>query len=133
MAASIGLVSAIAVGWFAQVSGLDRDRAFYPTVMIVIALLYSLFAVIGESTPALAVELLFGAFFVALALVGFRVSLWFAALALAAHGVFDFVHASLVSNPGVPPFWPAFCGTYDVAAGAFLGWLLVSGRTRGAP
>ena len=38
----------------------------------------------------------------------------------------------LVANPGVPDFWPAFCGAYDVTAAAYLAWLLASGRTRGA-
>lgn len=37
------------------VVGLDRDRAFYPTVIVVIAS-YALFAVMGGSTHALLVE-----------------------------------------------------------------------------
>jgi hypothetical protein len=35
---------------------------------------------------------------------------------LAAHGVLDFFHGRLVANPGVPPWWPAFCRAFDVAA-----------------
>jgi hypothetical protein len=49
-AAIVGACLAFAVGIFATVVRLDRDRAFYPTVAIVIASLYSLFAVIGGST-----------------------------------------------------------------------------------
>lgn len=126
----VGALLALAVGLLATVSRLDRDRAFYPTVMIVIAGLYCLFAVIGGSTRALVVESLVGGVFVAAALAGFRSSLWIVAGALAAHGVFDFVHGALIDNPGVPAFWPAFCGAYDVVAGAYLGWLLGTGRTR---
>jgi hypothetical protein len=70
--------------------------------------------------------LLFGAF-AAVAVLGFRLSLWLAAAGLLAHGLMDFVHASLVDNPGVPAWWPAFCLGYDVAAAAFLAVLL---RTR---
>jgi len=130
MAILVGALLAIAVGAFATVSGLDRDRAFYPTVMIVIALLYSLFAAIGASTHALVLDALIGGVFIAAATIGFRSSLWIVATALAAHGAFDLVHESIVSNPGVPPWWPGFCGTYDIAAAGYLAWLLTSGRIR---
>jgi hypothetical protein len=133
MAWLVGLLLAIVAGVFATVSGLDRDRAFYPTVMIVIALLYSLFAAIGASTHALVLDALIGGVFIAAATVGFRSSLWIVAAALAAHGAFDLVHESIVSNPGVPLWWPAFCSTYDVAAAGYLAWLLKSGRIRASP
>jgi hypothetical protein len=61
--------------------------------------------------------------FVALAVGGFKWSSWMVAAGLAGHGVFDFVHASVVSNAGVPDYWPAFCGAYDVTAGALLAYL----------
>jgi hypothetical protein len=124
----VGTVLALAVGIFARGTGLDRDRAFYPTVMIVIAFLYALFAFTAASTPAIVVESLIGSVFAALAVWGFRGSLWLVVLALAGHGVFDSFHAGVVSNPGVPVWWPPFCLTYDVAAAAFLAWLLRSGR-----
>ena len=122
--AIIGACLAIAIGIFATVVKLDRDRAFYPTVAIVIALLYSRFAVMGGSTRALALELVVGVAFIALAVYGFRTSLWLVAAALALHGVFDAVHPSFISNPGVPRWWPAFCLTYDVAAAGYLAWLI---------
>jgi len=128
----VGALLALAVGLLATASGLDRDRAFYPTVTIVIASIYSLFAVIGASTHALVRESLVGGAFLGLAILGFRSSLWVVVVALAAHGVFDVVHGAFVSNPGVPSWWPAFCGTYDVTAAGYLAWLLISGRIRAA-
>jgi hypothetical protein len=133
MALMVGALLAIAVGLLATTSGMDRDRAFYPTVAIVVASLYSLFAVLGGSTRALVLESLVGAAFIVVAVLGFRSSLWLAAVALAGHGVFDLIHGALVSNPGVPAWWPAFCGAYDIVAGAYLAWLLKSGRVRVAP
>lgn len=127
--AIVGASLAFAVGIFATVVRLDRDRAFYPTVAIVIASLYSLFAVMGGSTRALVIESLVGAGFVALAVLGFRTSLWLVAVALGVHGVFDLVHGAVISNPGVPHWWPAFCGTYDLAAAGYLAWLIISRRT----
>lgn len=128
----VGTVLPLAVGAMATLVGLDRDRAFYPVVMIVIASLYSLFAVIGAATEALVIESLVGVGFIAIALVGFKRSLWIVAAALAAHGIFDYVHAALIPNPGVPPWWPEFCATYDVVAAAYLAWLIRSGRIRAA-
>ncbi len=50
-----------------------------------------------------------------------QASLWLAAAGIAGHGAFDFfVHPSLVTNPGMPVWWPGFCGTIDFVIG---GWL----------
>jgi hypothetical protein len=131
MAYLIGVILALAVSLFARFVGLDRDRAFYPTVMIVIAALYGLFAVMGGAPAELAGEWVAMGGFIFLAVLGFRLSLWFVVIALFAHGVFDYFHGHLVSNPGVPVWWPAFCGTYDVTAAGYLAWLLWKDRRGG--
>jgi hypothetical protein len=128
----VGAVLAFAVGLFATVTGLDRDRAFYPVVMIVIASLYALFAVMGASTEALILESIAGAVFVVAATAGFKRSLWIVAGALAAHGIFDLAHGAFIANPGVPDFWPHFCLAYDVAAAVYLAGLLKSRRIHAA-
>lgn len=130
MAVLVGVLLAIAVGVFARVLGLDRDRAMYPLVTVVVASYYALFALSASSTQALLLELPGSAVFVVAAAVGFRTTLWVAVLALAGHGVFDFLHGAFIANPGVPPWWPPFCLSYDVTAAAFLAWLLASGRVR---
>ena len=132
MALAIGAGLALAVGLFATVLHLDRDRAFYPTATIVIAFLYALFAVMGGSTRALVLESIAGVGFLLAAAFGFRTSLWIVVVALAAHGIFDFIHGAVISNPGVPMWWPEFCLAYDVTAAAYLAWLLRSGRVRAA-
>jgi len=132
MALLVGGLLAFAVGLFATVSGLDRDRAFYPTVAIVIAFYYCLFAVMGASTRALVLESLVAGAFLAVAILSFRSSLWVVVIALGAHGVFDLAHGTVMSNPGVPSWWPAFCLTFDATAAAYLAWLLTSGRIRAA-
>jgi len=128
----VGALLAVTVGFFATAVGLDRDRAFYPTVTIVVASYYALFAIMAASMRALMLESLVGAVFLALAAAGFRSSLWVVVVALAAHGIFDLTHGSLIANPGVPGWWPAFCLTYDVTAAAYLAWLLSRGRIRAA-
>ena len=117
-----GLALAVAV-WAACVK-FDRDRAFYPTMLVVIASYYVLFAVMGGSGVPLALETLGFGLFVWAAVIGFRTSLWLIVAALIGHGLFDTVHGALVDNPGVPRWWPGFCATFDIAAGFFLAWRL---------
>ena len=127
MALLVGAVVALAVGLLGTGAGLDRDRAFYPVVTIVTASYYALFAVLGGSHRALVLETLVGLVFVAAAVAGFKRSLWLVMLALAAHGMFDLAHGALIANPGLPPWWPAFCLTFDLMAAAYLAWRLRTG------
>jgi hypothetical protein len=129
----IGLVLALAVAAFARRSGFDRDRAFYPTVTIVVAAYYVLFATMTGSIQIVFKEVVLMSAFAVAAVVGFRSSLWIVAAALAGHGLLDIVHGHVLDNPGVPPFWPAFCATYDVAAGAVMAWMLKTGALTNAP
>ena len=124
MALIVGGVLALLVGAMATAVGLDRDRAMYPLVTLVVASYYVLFAAMGASPGVLALEAFAGAAFVIAALVGFRSSLWIVVAALAGHGVFDLVHGHVIHNPGVPHWWAHFCSAYDVAAAAYLAWLL---------
>jgi len=121
----VGAMLALAVGGLATAVGLDRDRAFYPTVLIVIASYYALFAVVGESSHALVVEAVVAIAFLAVAIAGFRYSLWLVVAALAAHGILDVFHGQVIANPGVPSWWPAFCLTYDGVAAGYLALLLL--------
>lgn len=132
MAFFIGAALALSIGLSATFLGMDRDRVFYPAVMMVIASYYALFAIMGGSLQVLAFELIPIVAFLVASVVGYKRSLWLVVAALAAHGVFDFVHGQLIANPGVPLWWPPFCGTYDVVAAAYLAWLLSSSKVRTA-
>ncbi len=125
MAYLVGALLALAVSGMATLIRLDRDRAFYPTVMAVIASYYALFAVMGGSDHTLGVETAVITVFLAASLVGFKYSLWLVVAALAAHGIFDAFHDQLIANPGVPVWWPQFCLTYDVVAAGYLAYLLL--------
>ena len=124
MAYVVGIAIGLFTSVFARVTRFDRDRAFYPTVLVVVALYYILFAAIGESAHALRLESIQLAIFAGIAVVGFRSSLWWVVAGLAGHGAFDLAHDHLVANPGVPVWWPGFCMAADVVLAAFLAWLL---------
>ena len=121
----VGVVVAAAVCAFATLGGFDRDRVFYPTLVPVVATYYILFAVMGNSTSAVILESVIAVVFCVLAATGFKKNLWLIVAALVGHGVFDFFHHRFIQNPGVPAWWPAFCLSFDVPAGAFLAVLLM--------
>lgn len=116
----IGLFLSLAVAGFAVTVGLDRDRAFYPTVLIVIGSLYVLFAAIASSRRTLAIEIAVAIGFLLLSTIGYKKSLWLVAIATAGHGIFDLVHHLFIDNPGVPHWWPGFCATFDVVFGVLI-------------
>lgn len=124
----IGVALAWAVVLLARLAGFDRDRAFYPTVVIVVASYYVLFAVLSGSMHTVLGESVVMALFVGMAVTGFRSSAWIAIAALAGHGVFDAVHGHILYNAGMPTWWPAFCAAYDLGAAAGITWLLRRGQ-----
>jgi hypothetical protein len=126
----VGGLVALAIAALAAWSGLDRGRSFYPTALIVIASYYVLFAAMGASRGVLAAEVTVAVAFSVLAVFGFKRSMWLVAAAIAGHGVFDFfIHNPLIQNPGMPVWWPGFCGTVDVILGVWMGFRLVQKPT----
>jgi len=123
----VGIMLSFGVAVFARRVGFDRDRAFYPTVVMVVASYYVLFAVMGGSMRALLSESIVMLGFVIAAVVGFRSSVWVVVAALAGHGIVDAFHGQVIDNPGVPHWWPAFCGAYDVGAAVGVTWFTIRG------
>ena len=124
----VGIVLSIGVALFGRAVGFDRDRAFYPVVLIVIASYYVLFAAMSGSLATVGLESVVMTVFVIAAVAGFKGSQWIVVGALAAHGVQDAVHGYIVTNAGVPAWWPAWCLAYDVGAAAVLAWLLLRAK-----
>lgn len=124
----IGVLSAVAIAAFARSTGFDRDRSFFPTVLVVIASYYILFAVMGGSRQALVWELAAAVVFSTLAVMGALHLNVLVGMGIVAHGLFDFVHYMMVENAGVPDWWPGFCGSFDVVLGL---WVIGLSRSRG--
>jgi hypothetical protein len=121
----IGLILAAAVAGLATVVGFDRERAFYPTVLIVIASYYILYAAMAASSRTLLAEIAVASGFLLVAVLGFKRDIWLVVAALVGHGIFDFVHHLFIDNPGVPHWWPGFCLAFDALLGAFLALHLI--------
>jgi hypothetical protein len=124
VAVTIGLLFALAIGVFGTLVGLDRSRSFYSVILIVIASYYCLFAVMDGSIAALWTEVAIFAMFGAVAVIGFKTNRWWIVAALVAHGLMDLIHHNLVSNPGVPVWWPPFCSAIDIALASYLALLI---------
>lgn len=124
----IGVVLALASAALAAVVRFER-RTFFALVLIISATYYILFAVMAGSLRATISESLVMTLFVMFAALGFRVTPWLIVAGFAAHGLLDLVHSPLISNPGVPAWWPSFCMAYDVAAAGVFAWYLVRART----
>jgi hypothetical protein len=120
----VGVVLSIGVALFARWVGFDRDRAFYPTVLIVIASYYVLFAVMSGSVETVLLESIGMTLFAVAAVAGFKSSAWIIVAGLAGHGAMDAVHGHILQNAGVPAWWPAWCFSYDVGAAGALAWIL---------
>jgi hypothetical protein len=126
----VGIVLSVAVAVFARRVGFDRDRAFYPTVLMVVASYYVLFAAMSGSLRTVLLETAVMTVFVIAAVAGFKSSVWIVVAGLAGHGIFDAFHGRVLENSGMPVWWPPFCLAYDVGAAAILAWLVLR-RTRG--
>jgi uncharacterized membrane protein HdeD (DUF308 family) len=124
----IGVLTAVATAVLARYTRFDQDRSFYPTVLVVIAAYYILFAVMGESRHALAWELAVAVVFSAVAIMGALHLPVLVGVGIVAHGLFDFIHHTMIEDAGVPGWWPGFCGSLDVVLGL---WVIGLSRSGG--
>jgi hypothetical protein len=126
----VGITLALLFCGAAAGLGMDRERVFYPAVLIAVASYYLAFAVIDGRNEVMLSELAIAAIFVAGAVAGFKYNRWITVVALAGHGVMDGFHHHVVHNIGVPRVWPGFCMTFDVTAAAFVALAMLA-RARG--
>src|SRR4051794_17819964 len=110
----IGVLLALGVAALGVVVGFDRDRAYYGVIAIVVATYYILFAVMGGSGLVISEEIAAASIFCVLAVLGFLRWPLLLAVAITGHGIFDAVHHLIITNTGMPVWWPGFCGSFDV-------------------
>jgi len=116
----IGVALAVALIVFGRLTGYEKDRSFFPTLLIVIASYYLLFATLTDSISTLLIEIAVAAFFIVVAIWGsFRFPILVGA-GIALHGVFDFAYGYFYVNTGVPIWWPAFCAGIDIPFGLWV-------------
>jgi hypothetical protein len=114
MAYAIGIVLGVIIALAGRISGFDKDRSFYPTILIVIALYYLVFSVIDGRFSIILSESVVIVPFITAALVGAKKSHRLVAAGLVLHGIYDFFHNVFFINAGVPSWWPPFCFAVDI-------------------
>jgi hypothetical protein len=122
----VGLTLALLFCTAAGALGMDRERVFYPAVVMAVASYYLAFAVVDGRGEVMLLEVAIAAVFIVAAVLGFKRNPWIAVAALGGHGVMDTFHHLLVHNNGVPSSWPGFCATFDVAAALIVAGLMLA-------
>jgi len=104
--------------------GLETSGWGYPALLATFPVYYWVFALYAADLAALPPEILAGIPFLAIAWIAStarsRWAWWLLAAAYVAHAAYDFCHDLLVTNAGVPAWWPFFCGSVDVLIGAYI-------------
>lgn len=126
--AGVGLAVVLAI--FGKLTGYEKDRSFFPTLLIIIASYYLLFAILDGSPSTILIEIAAAAIFIVLAIWGSYKSTLIVGAGIALHGIFDFMYSYLYVNHGVPVWWPAFCAGIDIPFGLWV--MYFSYKTRSA-
>ena len=103
------------------------ERWLYSLGLLTLPSLYALFALrVGERSVS-AREMLYGIPFLVAGLLFALVSIRQSAAMVGAfwvlHGLYDLIHGRLVTNTGVPGWYPIWCFSVDVVVGGYLLWL----------
>ena len=103
------------------------QRWLYSLGLLTLPSLYAFFALqAGEQAVGLK-EMIYGLPFVVVGLVLAFVSVRQSAVVVGAfwilHGLYDLMHSQIITNAGVPAWYPVFCFSVDVVIGAYLLWL----------
>ena len=99
----------------------------YSIGLLTLPSLYAFFA-LRIGAPAVAVnEMIYGIPFLVGGLFFAMVSVRHSAIVVGAlwilHGLYDLIHSRLITNAGVPDWYPVWCFSVDVVIGAYLLWL----------
>ena len=118
----IGILLAVGSWYFARITGLEKNRSFYPTVIICIAVFYVFFA--AHASTAMLREVVIASLFSAAALVSAFRWRWLIVAALVLHGAYDILHPALFSTPVAPSWWAPFCAGYDLLLALLVAYAL---------
>lgn len=114
----VGLFLAYFLFILAKKNKMLDSGEFYFSVLMAVTTYYIAFAF--EHEKYILTEVLGSVVFAMLGLFFLRKSMMILAVLIMSHGVYDYFHAVFIPNSGAPIWWPGFCGTFDVAFGAFL-------------
>jgi hypothetical protein len=119
--------AAVGVLTIAAARVIRGQRWLYALGLLTLPSLYAGFALRAGQQAVAAREMMYGAPFVVAGLVCAFVGMRQSAIVVGAfwmlHGVYDLIHVRLITNAGVPDWYPIWCFAVDVVVGAYLIWL----------
>ena len=124
IAAVIGVALGVLVIVVAR--AIRGERRLYALGLITLPTLYALFALRAGDQAVGIRELIYGIPFLAAGVVfaftTVRHATAVVGLLWILHAVYDVTHDQFITNPGVPPWYPAFCFAVDAVIGGYLLW-----------
>ena len=99
----------------------------YSLGLLTLPSLYAFFALQAGEQAVAGKEMIYGVPFLVAGLVFAIVSIRHSAVVVGAfwilHGLYDLTHSQLITNPGVPSWYPVWCFSVDAVIGVYLIWL----------
>lgn len=103
------------------------ERWLYSVGLLVLPCLYAFFALQAGELAVGVKEMVYGLPYVVAGLVFAFVSVRQSAVVVGVfwllHGLYDLAHSQLITNIGVPGWYPIFCFVVDAVIGSYLLWL----------
>ena len=103
------------------------ERWLYSLGLLTLPGLYAFFALRAGEQAVAVKEMLYGVPYVVAGLVFALVSVRQSAVVVGVlwllHGLYDLVHSQLITNTGVPGWYPIWCFMVDAVVGSYLLWL----------
>ena len=119
--------AAIGVLTIASARLIRGERWMYSVGLLALPSIYACFALSAGDQAVAVKEMLYGAPYVVAGLVFAFVSVRLSAVVVGVlwllHGLYDLAHSQLITNTGVPGWYPIFCFVVDVVIGLYLLWL----------
>jgi len=103
------------------------ERWLYSLGLLTLPGLYAFFALRAGEQAVAVKEMIYGVPYVVAGLVFALVSVRQSAVVVGVlwllHGLYDLVHSQLITNTGVPGWYPIWCFMVDAVVGSYLLWL----------
>ena len=119
--------AAVGVLTIASARFIRGERWLYSLGLLILPGIYAFFALQAGEQAVGVKEMIYGVPFVVAGLIFAFVSIRQSAVVVGAfwilHGLYDLTHSQLITNAGVPGWYPAFCFSVDVVIGIYLLWL----------
>ena len=123
--AAIGAAVGVLTIWLARI--IRGERWLYSIGLLTLPSLYAFFALRAGERAVAVQEMVYGLPYVGAGLLFAFVSVRRSAVVVGVlwlvHGLYDLVHSQIITNTGVPDWYPIWCCVVDVVIGSYLLWL----------